>query len=73
MEAAFLQGAGFSAIDLNTFVRSFIAACFVLWTVWTLYSQFKLVRSEQLAVGQWVFNGVMTVTVLTMVLIIVGS
>jgi len=73
MEAAFQAGAGFSAIDLQLLVRGMIASLFVLWTVWALYSQFKLVRSGQLAVGQWVFNGVATFTVLTMVLVIVGS
>jgi len=73
MEAAFQAGAGFSAIDLQLLVRGLIASLFVLWTAWALYSQFKLVVSGQLAVGQWVFNGVATVTVLTMVLVIVGS
>lgn len=73
MEAAFQAGAGFAAIDLQLFIRGLVAALFSLWSVWTLYSQFKLVRSGQLAVGHWVFNGVATVTVLTMVLIIVGT
>ncbi len=73
MEDAFQAGAGFSATELRLFVRSIIAALFVLWTVWVLYSQYKLVVSGQLAVGQWVFNGVATVTVLTMIIVIVGS
>ncbi len=73
MEAAFQTGAGFATIDLQLFIRGLVAALFSLWSVWTLYSQFKLVRSGQLAVGQWVFNGIATVMVLAMVLIIVGT
>ena len=73
MEAAFQQGAGFAAGDLQLFVRGFIAACFVLWTVWVLYNQFKMVSDNQMKLGDWVFRGVTTVTVLTMVLVIVGS
>lgn len=73
MEAAFQAGSGFSATELQLFVRGFIAALFMLWTVWVLYSQYKLVVGGQLKMGHWVFNGVATVTVLTMVLVIVGS
>ena len=54
-------------------MRGFIAACFVLWTVWVLYNQFKMVSDGQMKLGDWVFRGVTTVTVLTMVLVIVGS
>ncbi|MEW8048423.1 MAG: DUF3262 family protein [Candidatus Thiodiazotropha sp.] len=72
MEAAFLAGAGFSAIDMALVIRGLIAAAFVIWAIWTIYNQFKLVVSEQLAVTQWIFNGITTVIILTMVLIIVA-
>jgi len=72
MESAFQAGAGFLASDLNFFVRGMVAALFAFWALWTLYNQFKLVVAEQITIGQWIFNGVVIVIVLTMVLVIVG-
>jgi integrating conjugative element protein (TIGR03758 family) len=73
MEAAFQAGAGFSATQLALVVRGFVAALFVIWSIWVIYNQFKLVVTNQLTAIQWIFNSITTVVVLVMVLIIVGT
>lgn len=72
MAAAFEAGAGFPAIALEMFIRSMIASGFTLWAIWVIYNQFKMVVTEQLSIGQWVFNCITTVIVLTMILIIIA-
>ncbi len=72
MEAAFSQGAGFSANDLSMLIRTMIASLITLWGVWTMYKQFQLVGDKRMDIGIWGANVIKMVLLVTFVLIIVG-
>lgn len=72
MGADFAFGAGFTAGDLNLYIRSMIAALITLWGVWVMWKQFQLFGAGRMEVGDWGANAIKTVLLVVFVLILVG-
>jgi len=70
MEEAFLTGAGFSASSVSLFLRVVILSTFLLWSAWSVWKQFKMVVNESLTIGEWFFNVIANITILTGIAII---
>jgi len=65
MEAAFQTGAGFTAGEVSILIRVMILSIFSLWSGWVIWKQFKLVVSNGLTIGEWFFNVVTNLILLT--------
>jgi len=70
MEAAFLTGAGFTAGEVSMLIRVMILSLFALWSGWVIWKQFKMVVTNGLTIGEWFFNVVTNVSILTAIAII---
>ncbi|MDQ1363353.1 MAG: hypothetical protein QG652_1214 [Pseudomonadota bacterium] len=73
MEAAFLQGAGFSADSLNLFIRGMLVSLYFLWTAWSCWKQFGLVRKGRLEVNEFMNNTLVALGVLTFIMFLVTT
>ena len=72
MEATFLQGAGFSADTVSIFLRTMLVSLYFLWTAWSSWKQFGLVRQDRLEVNQFINNTLVALGVLMFIMFLVA-